>query len=160
MHVVKRLKLRYIYMKQDYAFINQYPKEDVYNLYCAAVLGGKDYDRITRKQMLIEIYAEIVYNPEWLEGDMSKDLLTYLLDIQKHGIDLKSINQEQAFMLQRLEGLYVIYYDKQSRAYVIPNILKDALNLYIPTNLHDLLDEFYGFIHGLLMTRGFMSKKE
>src|SRR5690554_5384420 len=84
MNVVKRLKLRYIYMKQDYAFINQYPKEDVYNLYCAAVLSGKDYDRITRKQMLIEIYEEIVYNPEWLEGYMSKDLLTYLLDIQKN----------------------------------------------------------------------------
>src|SRR5690554_400531 len=63
-------------------------------------------------------------------------------------------------MLQKLEGLYVIYFDKQTRKYVIPEKLQEALSLYVPTNLHETLDNFYRFMHGLLMTRGFMSIKE
>ncbi len=143
-------------MKEDLGFINKVPKEDVYKIYLLTEFGNKSYDSITRKKMLEAIYSQIVFSPEWLEKYLKEDVLEFLIKFSKNNFDLTKISLLEYQYLEELQESYLVYYDKNKRKYIIPSIIKETISNCFISSEHKLLDEFYYFIKGLLLTRGFV----
>lgn len=67
-------------MKKRNEFINREQKELVYDVYYLTGLADKEYDRITKRQMLDVIYKNIILDHEWFEGYLTSDELQTLID--------------------------------------------------------------------------------
>lgn len=144
-------------MKEDYKFINKYPKESVYRIYEELVPEHLDYDDVTRARMIKSIYEHISYDPEWLEYYLFQEDLEFLVQIMNHNPDLKNLTEEDIYKLNILFDTFLVYFDKGEMIYKIPKSVKDALLLYIPTGTHSQIDEFYHFMYGLLQSRGYIT---
>jgi len=147
-------------MESNYKFINNFPKEDVYRVYSGTVLDPRDYDKVTRRQMLEAIYDEMAFHPDLLEYYIDASALNMLLHMSHSPIIIKNLTYNDLQIIEKLSQAYLIYYDKTLRNYIIPDRLKKALELYEPSGNHQALDEFYDFIYGLLLSRGYIGVSE
>lgn len=147
-------------MKDDYKFINRYPKEELYAIYIEAVPNFVAYEKITRTKMIKSVYEHITYNPECLEYYVCQEDLAFLVQLVTNNEDFKKLNETDILKLEVLTNKFLVYYDVVDRKYKIPQLIKDAIHLYMPTGNHSYIDEFYHFIHGLIQTRGIMPLEE
>lgn len=147
-------------METNYEFINNFPKEDVYRIYAETVVDYKAYEKVTRKQMVDAIYDEITFHPDLIEYYIDQPALNMLLHMVKAPLVIKNLNYNDLQIIERLSCAYLIYYDSTLRNYTVPNKIKNALEFYEPSGEHHLLDTFYDFIYGLLLSRGYLDVNE
>ena len=138
-------------MKKRNEFINREQKELVYDVYYLTGLADKEYDRITKRQMLDVIYKNIILDHEWFEGYLTSDELQTLIDFAN---DKEFTSKNDEFNLLILKEKYLVYYDDELRKFVIPDDIFNHIKGLKVTDEHSKRDEFYYFIKGLLFTRG------
>lgn len=144
----------------DYKFINKYPKENIYKVYLQTGLNSKSYDEITRVKMIKVIYQSIVEDSDFLEGYLDKLVLEFFVRYVKEEIQIKNLSKEEMNCLLKLENSYLIYFDNKLRKYIVPDEIEYVVKKYKISDTHNLMDEFYDFISGLLSTRGMIPEKE
>ncbi len=147
-------------MKENLSYINKYPKEDVYAVYLTTEFAFKEYDDITRRKMLEAIYDQIVYEPSWLETYLNEETLSFFIDVANDKYDLIKLPFKKYAILQNLQEAYLIYFDTNYRKYIIPSKIKEVIQNYVISENHHLMDEFYYFIKGLILTRGLILVEE
>src|SRR5690554_6802318 len=138
-------------MKKRNEFINGESKELVYDIYYLTGLADKEYDRITKRQMLDVIYKNIILDHEWFEGYLTSDELQTLIDLANDK-ELTSKNEEYNLLILRAK--YLVYYDDELRRFVISDDILNHIKSLKVSEEHASRDEFYYFIKGLLLTRG------
>lgn len=147
-------------MKENLSFINKYPKEDVYSVYLTTEFAFKEYDDITRRKMLEVIYDQIAFEPTWLETYLNEETLRFFIEVSKEKYDLHKLSVEELTLLQNIEEAYLIYFDTKYRKHIIPSKIKEVIQNYVISENHQILDEFYDFLKGLILTRGLILFEE
>ncbi|CCV65149.1 hypothetical protein BN85301280 [Paracholeplasma brassicae] len=137
----------------NYQFINYFDKTYVYNLYKRIVQNRKPYEQVTRIKMLEAINGEYAQNPYIIEGCVSKEALSLLLDHIKLGKIKVKDKKHQRHLYFELNSVFLIE-DVDYDTYVIPNKVFSIFSGYELSDEHETLDEVHDFIYGVILTHG------
>lgn len=147
-------------MYDEYEFINRYQKEDVYTLYYQMVDDAKDYEKITKKKMLVAIYEALIEDPSLFDGYVSGDALNVLIQFAHHKTRFKHDSLEEYELILELQDFYLISYYGGTEGYRIPSMIQEVVHSIVITKRHKELDTIYDFLKGVLLIRGHVSMDE
>ncbi|MCF7931042.1 MAG: hypothetical protein K9L02_06005, partial [Acholeplasmataceae bacterium] len=147
-------------MYDEYEFINRYQKEDVYTLYYQMVDDAKDYEKITKKKMLVAIYEALIEDPSLFDGYVSADALNVLIQFAHHKTRFKHDSLEEYELILELQDFYLISYYGGTEGYRIPSMIQEVVHSIAVTDRHKELDTIYDFLKGVLLIRGHVNMDE
>lgn len=140
-------------METSLNFINKFDKEYVYKIYILTNFAEKDYEKITRSKMLKVIYDTINLDQEWLGRYISFDALNILKELSfNSGINIK--DEKLKVFIDELVNKFLLVYDEENGIYIIPSQIVETVKTYELSEELLLINEFYWFIMGVLMTKG------
>lgn len=141
--------------KEEISFINTLDKPWVYEMYEIINYQDIDYEKISKRQMIQEIYSTLLEDDQYLKSTILKSDLNILIEAIKIGQTTIRVTIENKAALHRLRNAFLLFsYDRFSDIYTIPSDILMIFNNYDLLDFSHLLDEFYYFINGLLLTRG------
>ncbi len=147
--------------KEEVKHINSIDKEMLYFVYTNISGGLKSYERITRKQMIEDIYADISYDNYYLKRTVLKKDLKLLIEAIKNGLTTITASRNSLESLVRLNNAFLIFNIKYPQlVFHIPDDIIYIFKDYDLSEFDEQVDEFFYFMNGLLYTRGIVNINE
>lgn len=147
--------------KEELKHINSLDKEWFYEQYLNIDIAHKDYDKITKRQMLEAIYNDILDSKYYLNRSILKEDVVFLKEhISNNKTKIIKNNKNYANISRLANSLLLFKYDYFSNEYIIPTKVFEIFENYDLSLLDEELDKFYYFLHGLLLVRGKIKGKE
>ena len=147
-------------MYDEYEFINRYPKEDVYTLYSHMIDDVKEYEKITRKQMLSSIYDALIEDTSRFDGYVSVDALRYLIEIAQGKRRLKFDSVPEYKLIKELQDAFLLSFYGMPDGFRVPKKIQHIFKDLEITKRHQELDVIYTFLKGVILVKGHVDMDE
>ncbi len=147
-------------MFDEYGFINRYDKVTVFTLYEQMVDDSKDYEKVTRKKMLLSIYEALIEDPNRFEGYVSANALSLLIELVHKRQELGFDDIEEYKLVQELQDSFLLIFHGMPEGFKVPSMLEKVVKTIQVSDRHKALDQIYDFLKGILLVRGQVPMKE